>query len=222
MDTLHLDFNDVITLPRQDKEQIFKIWEFTEINRCHKNPWYFITNYCRTLDEHDLENPFKLFPKKEYLKIMVDIWQKEPLLIVPKSRQMMATWLFTALNVWIALKPGRKCLFLSKKEADADAIKERAVILLEGLPEFLKPNYSSSYCRINFPDLKSEIKAMSSEPNAVRMYTASSILADEFAHMDKARDVLTALKPCITGGGRVVILSTPSGRNYFYELVHDK
>ena len=222
METFKINYEDIASLPRQDKEQVYKIWELTEISRCQKNPWYFITNYCKTLDEHDLENPFKLFPKKEYLKVMVDVWQKENLLIVPKSRQMMATWLFTTLNVWTALKPGRKCLFLSKKEADADAIKERAVVILEGLPSFLKPNYSSSYCRINLPDIKSEIKAMSSEPNAVRMYTASSVLADEFAFMEKPRDVLTALKPCVTGGGKITILSTPNGRNFFYNLVHDK
>jgi len=95
-------------------------------------------------------------------------------------------------------------------------------VILEGLPSFLKPNYSSSYCRINLPDIKSEIKAMSSEPNAVRMYTASSVLADEFAFMEKPRDVLTALKPCVTGGGKITILSTPNGRNFFYNLVHDK
>ena len=219
---LKLSQNEILNLPRIKKEQLIKLWEAAEIKRCDRDPWYFLTTYCRTLDEHDLEHPFKLIPPKEYLKTIVDIWLKEYLLIVAKSRQVMATWLFTGLNVWIALKPGRKVLFLSKKEADADAIKDRAEVLLEGLPEFLKPKYSPSYCRINFPELRSEIKAMSSEPNAVRMYTASSVFADEFAFMDKPRDVLTALRPCVVGGGRITILSTPNGRNFFYELVYDK
>ena len=67
---------------------------------CHDDPYYFLTNWAKTLDVHDEKNPIKCFPDKEYIKILVDIWLNNQLLLVLKSRQMMMSWLFTTLYLW--------------------------------------------------------------------------------------------------------------------------
>jgi hypothetical protein len=77
--------------------------------------------YVFTIDPHDGSHPIKRFPKKEYLEYLVDRWLKEHLLLVPKSRQIMASWIFTALYLWDAqFHEGRYNYFQSKKEEDSD------------------------------------------------------------------------------------------------------
>ena len=33
---------------------------------------YWLYNYCKTLDSHDLESPVKCFPQKEYIDKLID------------------------------------------------------------------------------------------------------------------------------------------------------
>src|SRR3990167_9297114 len=65
--------------------------------RCSRNPKYWLwgdgvrhDGYVFTLDTKDISRPIKRFPKKPYLEYLVDLWFTEPLLLVPKSRQIMA------------------------------------------------------------------------------------------------------------------------------------
>lgn len=43
-----------------------------EWSKCHDDPYYWLTNWAYTLDVHDSSNPQKPFPKKDYLKYIVD------------------------------------------------------------------------------------------------------------------------------------------------------
>ncbi len=85
-----------------------------------RDPWIFITQFCYTLDSHDRKNPVKLFPKREFLRQLTLLWLEHPMLVVAKSRQMMATWLFVCLYLWEAITvPGRLIFLQSKREEDA-------------------------------------------------------------------------------------------------------
>ncbi|MGD9552132.1 MAG: terminase family protein [Candidatus Caldatribacteriota bacterium] len=186
------------------------------------NPLFFIQNYVITIDEHDINNPFKRFPDKEYLWNIVKIWNSHDLILIAKSRQMMVSWLMVALHVWLAIRPGARIFFVSKKEADADALKERAHFIVKNLPDFLRPEFNNKYCKLYFPALNSEINAVSQDSDALRQYTATAILFDEMAFADEARAIYTAAKPTIVGGGKFTGISTPNGKNFFYELAYDK
>lgn len=73
-----------------------------------------------------------------------------------------------------------------------------------------------------FEEQKSTLHAVPQDSDALRSYTASGIFADELGFQDKARDMFTAAKPTITGGGKFVGVSTPNGKNYWYLLVSDR
>ena len=70
-----------------------------EIVRCQTDRYYWLTHYVWTLDPHDKQNPIKLFPDKEYLEAITKIWGEEKLLLIEKSRQMLASWLLCALSL---------------------------------------------------------------------------------------------------------------------------
>lgn len=185
------------------------------------DPVFFLKKCVTTMDEHDSQNPYKPLPDKEYLWKIAEVWNQHNLILIAKSRQMMVTWLMVALHVWLALHPAKRVFFVSKKEVDADALKERAAFIVQNLPEWIRPKYSVKYCLLRFPELNSQIEAVSQESDALRQYTASAILFDEMAFADKAREIYTAAKPTIVGGGKFTGISTPNGKNFFFELAFD-
>lgn len=190
----------------------------------------FIFRYVFTLDPHDKKMPIKRFPQYPYIEKMIETWLKEDLLLILKSRQMMASWLFVALMLWDAMfNKGRTIFFVSKKEQDAGfdsqlSLLSRALFIYERLPTTLKIPYKKTLKppKLEFPDNHSSIMGMSQDSEGLRQYTASRILSDEMAFQERAEQAYTAMKPTLDGGGALVGISTPNGRhNLFYHLVND-
>lgn len=199
---------------RQNIEQI--------IARVKVDPWFFCTNFVWTLDTHDAINPKKKIPNKDYLRIVTEEWSNSSLIAVPKSRQMMISWLMVALHYWTAAyHHGRFVFFQSKKEEDADVLLDRALFIHNNVPDWLRPTGKKSYCNFVFPMIDSQIKAVSQSPDAIRMHTASAILSDESAFQPYARDAYAAAKPTIDGGGKLTLISTANFKEFFYNIVHD-
>lgn len=206
---------------------------------CQKDPYYFLINWAKTLDVHDDINPIKTFPDKEYLKILVNLWLKEKLLLVPKSRQMMMSWLFTTLYLWDTIFHEAKMIFFqSKKAEDADDILKRSKFVWDNLPKFLRryyrdgqffelkcnPQHNGQHVsgKMVFPDINSEIRAIPEGGEQIRMQVASGILSDEMAFQPEARDAYTAAKPTISSKGRFTGVSTAEHSTFFEDMVFDK
>ena len=190
----------------------------------------FVFKFAKTLDPHDKKHPIKNIPRHEYLEKMVDVWLRDQLICVVKSRQMMASWLFTALHLWDAMyHDGRSIFFISKKEEDAGfgnqlSLLARVEFMLQQLPENLRPKYKkfSRPPKLEFAGRYSSIMACSQEAESLRQYTASRIMSDEMAFQEQAEKAYIAMKPTLDGGGCFTGISTPNGRqNLFYHLVND-
>jgi hypothetical protein len=206
--------------------------------QCHDNPYYFLTNWAFTLDTHDEENPIKTFPDKEYLKVLVDIWLKERLLLVPKSRQMQMSWLFTSLYLWeVQFHHGKLVFFQSKRGEDADDLVKRAKFVYDKEPKFLKryyedgrfhnllvnPQHNGKHTegKMLFPQIHSEIRGIPEGGDIIRMHTASGILADEMGFQPEAESAFTAARPTISSKGRFTGVSTAEDNTFFEKMVFD-
>lgn len=201
---------DVLTLRR------------TEIVRIKRDPYYWLQRWVWTLDTHDREQPIKPFPDRPYIRRAVDVWRDENLLLVPKSRQIMASWTFVALYVHdTAYNVGRFNFFQSKKEEDADALLDRGEFILRLCPQWQLSAWEKTYCNLKFKEMESLIKAVPQGGHQLRMYTASGILIDEAAFQPELEDCWTALKPALDGGGRVTMVSS-ANPGFFERLVNDK
>lgn len=210
-----------------------------EWSKCYNDPYYWMTNWVRTLDSHDPESPEKPFPEKEYLKILVDKWLSTKILLVPKSRQMMVSWVFAALYLWdTQFHFGRLNFFQSKKADDANDLVKRAKQMYDNQPKFLKRFYKNRefsdlivnpqnqgnhvYNLLSFPDIKSEIRGVPEGGDVVRMHTLSGILADEAAFQPEMESSYTALKPTLSSGGRFTCVSTAEDNTWFEDAVFDQ
>ena len=98
------------------------------------DPLVWLQNHTRTKDSHWKEagagSPYRPFPHKPYFQSLVDDFEREPVLFVEKSRDMMASWLFVGLFTHAAMTTeGIEVLFQSQKEEKAFELVEYAKIL---------------------------------------------------------------------------------------------
>jgi len=192
---------------------------------CALDPWFFITEFCKTIDSHDPGAPEKMFPAYRYLEKLTRFWQQESKVAVVKSRQIMISWWGCALALWCVMHQRGSLVFLvSEKEEKADELVERAWIMYENLPVPWKLDYPGKrkYCSLQIPRMRSKIMGLPAGSNQVRSYTASFVFLDEFAFQDNQRKTLTGTLPSIRGGGKIAVVSTPNGHNPFEEIVLDK
>jgi hypothetical protein len=176
-----------------------------------RNPVAWLRDCVKTVDEHDRENPIKKFPIKPYVPPLTELFYKEPILMVPKSRQVMASWLFTALCTHEAEFFGyRRTIFISKKQEDANALVDRAKFVYLNQPKWLRVLCPLDRKERDLPMGKifwfngSNIAGFPQGEDQVRSYTPSRVFLDEMAIMDEAEQTYTAAIPAITGGGHLV------------------
>ena len=100
------------------------------------DPLVWLQNYTQTKDSHWREagakSPYRPFPKKAYFRPIVEHFQKEPVLFIERSRDMMVSWLCVGLFTHAAMTTeGIEVLFQSQKEEKAFELVEYAKILYE-------------------------------------------------------------------------------------------
>ena len=189
------------------------------------DPWYGIKQgWIFTLDQTDFKNPVKLFPPKAHLEHITRAWEQHGLMLVPKSRRMMLSWLMCYLHLWMAMfHPGRSVFIVSDKEQKSDELVRRCEFMYTNIPDgtILKPTARAKYCTLEFPGLDSYIMGLPSGAAQLRQYTASALLFDEFGFWSDAMETLGAARPTIEGGGRLTIISSAQD-SPFKKLVFDE
>lgn len=193
----------------------------------------FLRYFVITQDEHDTVHPFKPLPFEAmpHLGYLADIWIYRQLICIAKSRQVLITWLFCAILLWDTMfRRGRLNIIINKREDDADETIDRIRLIYENLPEMIKSAFPAvrtpqgqlgSYCKLSFSGSNSTIRGLPQNPDAVRKNTASNLFMDEAAFIEKARECFTAALPTIRGGGKLIIVSTPKGHNFFSKIYQD-
>ena len=185
------------------------------VDKWSRNPWAFIRDACRTLDEAD-NGAVKGFPNLPYLQHVCKVWSEHKMLAIPKSRRMMLTWVMLALHLHLALFVPRSAIFIqSKKADDSDYLigPNRMLFLYNSLPKWLHqyglPKARHKEYQVTFSN-GSIIKGIAQGADQLRQYTATAVLCDEIAFWEQAASTWRALRPIVQGGGRVTLLSSAS------------
>lgn len=192
------------------------------------NPWLKIRvpGWATTLDEHDQANPYKPLPDKQYLRLLAYAWVMEPLLAIPKSRQMMVTWLFCAIAAHdLVARDAQRAAFISKKFDDANALLGRINTIISKLPgeynDMLPPRTTHKIGHLEAPEHNCHVHAMGEEAKGLRSYTFSWVFFDESAFADQASEIMRAGMPTVKGGGRFTLVSTSNGEEPFFRVISD-
>ncbi len=162
--------------------------------------------------------PFDLWDAQK--KVLV-AFENNPLCIVLKARQLGISWLACAYALWLCVfHPQKTVLIFSKGEDEAAELVRRIdgmyrrIADKTGLPTLVVGNTRE----IMFSN-GSRVKSQPATKHAGSSFTASLVIADEFAKMQWADELYTSMKPTIDGGGKLIIISTAVGaRGLFYNL----
>ena len=210
-------FGGLVDIPIQENPK--KAWD------PQTNPFIKmrVRSFVYTQDEHDDSKPIKRLPDKEYLRLLSYAWVHEPKIVVPKSRQMMVTWLYSSIGVHETLfRQAKTTAWISKKFDDANAnIDKRIQLISNRLPRerLYVPKHKYVKGLFECESTGSIIRAMGEEAKGLRQYTFSWVFDDEAAFQEQAEGIVQAALPTVNGGGRLTLVSSANGKEVFYNLV---
>lgn len=186
------------------------------------HPLNFIS-HVQTKDEHDEKSPVKLFPAKPYIPYLFNtfIEKKQSIFFIPKSRQIMLTWLCCVYALWLAKSVPHRLIFLqSKKEEDAANLvfsggrtgknwdTARISFIEKHLPEWLQDDkIEPAYGKLLFSN-GSKIWGVPEGADMIRSYTPSLVISDEAAFQPSFGEAYTAMLPIAKHGGQLIAISS--------------
>jgi hypothetical protein len=218
-----------------------------------KHPWNFLTGVdpdtgepiYRTRDERDDRNPIKPFPKKDYLKRLVDdLRQDEPrfvevdgvraevadVLFLVKSRQMICTTSVMGVCLWEMLfRPARRIILSKVTEDDAkEILQDKLRAPWSHLPGWVQKELPlDDQPAGKASALHTGSYCLAVAENAAyrecRGGTASRLVIDEAAFQDYCQEIVEAAQPMAK---RITIITTPManspGGNFVRQMIFDE
>ncbi len=144
-------------------------------------------------------------------------------IICLKSRQVgITTTCAVAALWWVLFHADQYILFISRREDDARDILAKADYAYRWLPDWMRDRapqrIDKTSQRMSFAN-DSLIRSEQSQSDPARGQTATLIICDEFASLDKPEEAWSSIEPVADIGGRIMILSTAKGSgNLFHTM----
>ncbi len=161
-----------------------------EYIRCSQDPVYFMRKYCFIQHPQKGKIKFDLFPFQE--DSLVDL-KNNRFNIILKSRQMGISTLTAGYAVWnMIFREDFNVLVIAIKQDTAKNLITKVRVMHEFLPSWLKVgSEEDNRLSLRFKN-GSQIKAVSSAPDAARSEALSLLVIDEAAFIDKVDEIWTS------------------------------
>lgn len=217
-----------VKMPFYEGKQFLKrgniVFEYTdeeiqELARCAADIVYFAEKYAVVLTDEGIQQ-VKL---RDYQKDMLRNFQNNRFNICLAARQMGKTVMASIFNAWfLTFSTDKNTLLLANKSDTTKEIIDKAKVVIENLPFFMKPGITK-YDVMNVKcDNGSRLVGQSTTAKAGIGFTIHLLFLDEFAHIhptivdtfyENVYPTLSASKV-----SRIIITSTPNGFNKFYKI----
>lgn len=192
-----------------------------EINKCAKDPVYFITNYCKIPHTEQGLVDFDLF---DFQKDLVKNLQVNRFNIILKARQLGVSTVTSAYILWLMLfRRNKNILVVATKVYTAGNMVKKVQQMYERLPLFIRIVDPKTKNKTEFElGNGSRIKAESTEKSSGRSEAVSLLVIDEAAHVENLGGddgLWTGIYPTLSTGGSCIAISTPNGvGNWYHEM----
>ena len=210
-------------LKRADVQHNFTKEEIEEYIKCRDDILYFLENHVKIVHVDEGLIPFSLYP---YQKKLITTISDNRNVIVKTGRQVgkSTTTLGWFLH-YVLFNQSKTVGILANKAATARELLGRIQIAYQHLPKFLQQGLKEWNKGSLELENGSKIIASSTSSSAIRGFSFSCILLDEFAHVQRhiADEFIRSVYPTISSGKetKVIIVSTPNGFNMFYKYWND-
>lgn len=194
-----------------------------EMNYCFQHPIYTIKNYAKIVSQDRGIIDFKLYP---YQCEFIQTCFSSKRVISKFPRQSGKTTTSAAFMLIFSMFNENKTIaIVANKQSTATEILDRIKLMYEFLPMWLK----GGIIEWNKTSIKFEngckIMASSTSSSSIRGQSISLLYLDEFAFIQKnlVNEFIESTFPVISSSrlARIIITSTPNGKNHFYQFYQD-
>ena len=187
-----------------------------EYLKCSKDPVYFMRKYCYI--QHPMRGKIKFNLYKFQEESLTEI-ENNRYNVILKSRQMGISTLTAGYSLWsMVFNEDFNVLVIATTQNTAKNLVTKVRVMNELLPNWLKiKTAEDNRLSLRYSN-GSQIKAVSSSPDAARSEALSLLIIDEAAFIDSIDDIWTSAQQTLSTGGRCIALSTPNGTgNWFHK-----
>lgn len=196
--------------------------ELREIAKCANDIVYFAEKYAVVMTDNGIQQ-VKL---REYQKDLLRDFQHNRFNIVLASRQMGKTVTASIFNAWyLTFNYDKTTLLLANKSESTKEIIDKAKVVIENLPFFMKPGIIKYDVMNVRADNGCRLVGQSTTAKSGIGFTIHNLYLDEFAHVHPTivNSFYENVYPTLSASkiSRINITSTPNGFNKFYEIYSD-
>lgn len=195
---------------------------------CARDPLFYINTFGWTFNTDTTPSiiPFITYPRQDTLILTIRDSFGRDSICVPKTRRVGASWCCIAAiqHDWQFSFDPVTHLMASRKEEYVDKGNDpktlfwKFLFLIRHQPGWLQPNYERTKLHIYNCDNSSTVNGESTNEDIGRGGGFRSILADEFASVEKGHEIRAAVS---LASKCVIYNSTPKGQNAFYDVAHN-
>lgn len=177
-----------------------------------------------TGENPDAKHPYRPFPDKPYFQAVLNEIQREQVLFIEESRDMMISWLCVGFFTHAAMTNAeREVLFQSQKEDKAAELIDYAKTLYEQQDEALKRHFplakplkDQSALKLEFAN-GSRLVGIPEGADQIRSFHPWGLLMDEAAFQPEAGEAYDAAVPVCQ---KIIVVSS-AGPGWFADFVTD-
>jgi len=197
--------------------------EVAEYIKCKDDVVYFLENYVNVVHVDRGLIPFKMY---KFQRKLIEAITENRNVIVKSGRQVgKSTTTIGWLLHYILFNQEKIVGILANKAITARELLSRLQTSYQHLPKFLQQGLREWNKGSLELENGSKVIASSTSSSAIRGFSFSCILLDEFAHVQRhiANEFIRSVYPTISSGKdtKVIIVSTPNGFNLFYKFWND-
>lgn len=196
--------------------------EIAELAKCASDIVYFAETYAVVMTDDGVQR----VTLRDYQKQLLRDFQDNRFNVVLASRQMGKTVTASIFNAWyLTFNFDKTTLLLANKSDSTKEIIDKAKVVIENLPFYMKPGILKYDVMNVRADNGCRLVGQSTTAKSGIGFTIHNLYLDEFAHVhptivdsfyENVYPTLSASKV-----SRINITSTPNGFNKFYEIFAD-
>ena len=218
-------YNGIVGVKKLGVKLSITEYQKNELQKCMDDPFYFIEKYVKLRTLKDGITNIKL---RSYQKDMIKKMFKEQFTITMMARQMGKTSTVSMFFLWnLLFNDEFSVLVLANVQKKAKEVIDEIKIMIKNLPVWLQEGVEEwNKLSIKFEN-GSKISAEATKEDSGRGSTHNIVYIDEMAFIrdNIISEMMKAVLPIITsdtsGKSKIIITSTPKGRNYFWKMYMD-
>ena len=193
--------------------------EVAELARCANDIVYFAEKYAVVMTDEGIQK----VKMRDYQKELLHNFQNNRFNIVVAARQMGKTVTASIFNAWyITFNYDKTTLLLANKSESTKEIIDKAKVVLENLPYFMKPGILKYDVMTVRADNGCRLVGQSTTSKSGIGFTIHNLYLDEFAHVHPTivDSFYENIYPTLSASkvSRINITSTQNGFNKFYDI----